>query len=91
MSRKIEVTVRRGQHVVAGPVARPVRTAPDGVTGVVYRNRVYPLRVGDCIDLNDEPHAKEDCGFLPDWKEITYLASGGTDGPPAIPADLNWY
>ena len=75
MSRKIDLFIMQSGELLDGPLTdRPVRRRPDGVAGAVYRGMVYPLQVGGVIDLDDEPCAKSECGFV-QWDEAIPYAT----------------
>jgi hypothetical protein len=66
-SRKVSVAVRTGQgEHVEHLTDRPVRRMPDGVSGVVYGGRVYPVNEGMFICLDDPSVPKVDCDASPD-------------------------
>lgn len=74
MSLNVEVEVRRRGLLYERCGMRPVRKTPDGVAGVVYQGRVYPLHTGNAISLEDRSFDKSDCTeFLEQGEQVQYL------------------
>lgn len=91
MSRKLTVSVHRNGVLVDGPLPnRPVRRMPSGSSGAVYFGDVYPLHVGDYIDLADEGLPKTRCPeFVAAGEPIQYVQQAKrSSGKAAI---TKWY
>lgn len=75
-SEKVDVNVRSDGSVVEVLRRRPVRLLPTGDAGVVYAGEVFPLYVGDIIDLSDKPYDKFDCNdFVGAGRPVPYATS----------------
>lgn len=73
-SAKVDVRVLCQGYEVDRALARPIRLISPGLAGVVYEGSVYPLHLGDIIDLGDESHPKDACDtFVEDWQDIPYV------------------
>lgn len=81
-SAKVTVTVKRRGRTVDGPLPnRPVRKMPGGVAGVVYGGDVYPLHVGDIIELDDTSIPKGRCpDFVSPGTKIPYAPGQAAAG-----------
>ena len=90
-SAKSLVSVRdHGVEVEIG-LRRPVRLTPDGFAGVAYAGSVYPLHVGDFIELSGPSWELADCEkFLLAGAEIPYAVVGLVEDAQAG-FDLDWY
>lgn len=75
-SHKVDVNVRSDGSVIEVLRRRPVRVLPTGDAGVVYAGEVFPLYVGDAIDLADKPYDKYDCNeFVLSGRPVPYAAA----------------
>lgn len=82
-SAKVDVRVFSKGYEVDRAEARPVRLIRQDRAGVVYAGSVFPLHVGDIIDLADERHPKAACdSFVEEWQAIPYVEkTGSRQGP----------
>lgn len=73
----VDIDVFEGTAVVDVAHDRPVRLMPNGLAGVVYRDKVYPLYAGDVIRIEDESLDKALCQrFLAHGLPIPYWPHG---------------
>ncbi len=85
-SQKVTVAVRtaEGEHVEQ-LTDRPVRRMPDGVSGVVYGGRVYPVNEGMFICLDDESVPKSSCSdFVSPGEDLVVLVSASAQTTFAV-------
>ncbi|MEW1960694.1 hypothetical protein [Kineococcus sp. NPDC059986] len=88
-SRKVSVAVRTGQgEHVEQLTERPVRRMPDGVSGVVYGGRVYPINEGMFVCLDDPSVPKDDCDdFVGPSEDLVVLVETAA---PSLLAVSRW-
>jgi hypothetical protein len=81
MARKtVDVEVFDGDETIDVAHDRPVRLMPGGKAGIVYREKVYPLYVGNIVRLEDWPLDVELCQRFVAWDEpIPYCSDSGDD------------
>lgn len=81
-SQKVTVTVRTSTgEPLERLTDRPVRRMPDGVSGVVYGGRVYPINEGMFICLDDPSIPKADCGDFVSPHETLVVLAPDTNEP----------
>jgi hypothetical protein len=91
-SAKAAVRVLDSGVEVESSVRRPVRLTPDGHAGVAYAGSVYPLHVGDVIDLAGPSWELADCDrFLFAGTEIPYAPTSDAVDEAGIGFDVEWY
>lgn len=81
MNRKtVDVEVVDGDETIDVAHDRPVRLMPNGEAAIVYRERVYPLYVGNIVRLEDWPLDVELCQRFVAWDEpIPYCSDSDDD------------
>ncbi len=81
MARKtVDVEVFDGDQTIDVAHDRPVRLTPGGKAAIVYRERVYPLYVGNIVRLDDLTLDVELCQRFVSWDEpIPYCSDSDGD------------
>lgn len=82
-SVQVLVRVVDGEGVVDEQIRRPVRLTPGGTAGVAFGGSVFPLVVGDVIDVAGPSWELEDCNrFLLTGSAIPYASGTARDREP---------
>lgn len=77
-SAKVDVRVLCEGSEVDRALARPVRLIRQDLAGVMYGGSVYPLHIGDTIELAEKSHPKAACDtFVEEWQDIPYVEQPG--------------
>lgn len=88
-SAKRDVDVYDGSRHIERLAKRPVRLMPNNHAGIVYAGQVYPLKVGNRIDLADAPVKKALCtDFVMPSASIPYAPGMGIHAAPSPRAAL---
>lgn len=91
-SEQVVVAVRRADAVVDAAIRRPVRLTPDGYAGVVFDGAVYPLLLGNQIDIDGPSWEPEDAkGFLIAGAPIPYAPATGERGVEFLGFAGEWH
>jgi hypothetical protein len=73
----LDVEVTTSGAIVELLKSRPVRLLPSGYAGVVFAGRVFPLRGGNRILLEDESFSRSECTkYLPIGDPVPYFQAG---------------
>lgn len=90
-AKKLVRVLDHGVEVETG-VRRPVRLTPDGYAGVAYAGSVYPLHVGDYVELTGPSWEIADCDrFLFAGADVPYASPTHGAPEPSIGFDIEWY
>lgn len=89
MYAKLTVSLKDNGRVIGQVSGRPARLTPDGVAGIVYDGRVYPVHEGNYVDLGDESFEKSECDrFVEDGTPIPYASADSNDESFGV---TKWY